>query len=361
MLGQMMWFKRFCDGEGLAFDFAVDFDSTHRNRSSVSVHRLLFSEQLRANLELRFTKRFLLTEFFAAVRTGAFSNSDGPMLITAVDSSNSGENNVWRMNAFQLHCLRKGYLSERFPYWGCSLENWTKHGALWCETPSLRDESPERCLIHLRLGDCAVLYRDEQEPWLADLFEGEVCASNRFFSGKEFDLYRYGLHPDYPERHYAERGARAPVVSSFVEKISELENAHKKQAKPIEFAFATDGFTRAAETIHRPGAGVDRERIEKSLNGSLRPIVERCSVNDVGEAPGLLGPALRNVVAAKTLVTGPSLFGISVKTALQGECARDNWYCVNEVDSLSRHLQLPSLVDVPLAVYEARLVKELAG
>lgn len=47
MLGQMMWFRRFCDGHGIAHDFAVDLDRSPRNIVTQSVHDLLLGPQPR--------------------------------------------------------------------------------------------------------------------------------------------------------------------------------------------------------------------------------------------------------------------------------------------------------------------------
>ncbi len=358
MLGQVMWFKRFCDGCGLDFDVAVDLDASPRNRAEGALHRLFFDEAPRENLRRTFDDRISLREFFNSAISGAGVRPARDILVDAGLKDGAGGGNVWTLHEFQLHCLRNGFLSDRFPYWAAPLDRWTRRGALAQAGGSeSRDKAASSlCLIHSRIGDCCVLTRDRLPAALAAAFPKPVFAAQRFMSREDFQLYSFGLHPKMPPRHYAERGARLVDAEAYAAAAAALKQS---QDKPVRLQFISDGYTKPAEAIAK-ASGKDAASVESALNAMLAPVTALSDSVLLGETAALLAPTLQAVMDCDFLISGPSLFAVTTKLAVQGEGALDRWRMLDQSDTLSRYLQLPALVNLPLPVYEARLLQLIA-
>lgn len=177
ILGQAMWFKRFCDGHAVEFDLALDLDDAKRNRITESVHSLLFGEGIRANLRRNFTETIGIQTFFERVTRGTLSGT-GDILVEA-GLANPPDPGIWRFHAFQLHCLEQGLLSDTYPRWATGLQAWTREGRLAADTAAAAgDARPPVCLVHLRLGDCAVLTSEEASHAIGRHVPGQVIAAN---------------------------------------------------------------------------------------------------------------------------------------------------------------------------------------
>jgi len=154
MLGQMMWFRRFCECHGIAHDFAVDLDRSPRNIVTQSVHDLLLGPQPRLNLRLDFDETLGLNAFVWAVRSGSFSPKGKRIRVLAGVPRDPSEPGLWLSHAFQLHCLDSGFLSDRYPYWAADLSDLCSAGELARSgVVSAPGPVPERLFVHMRLGD----------------------------------------------------------------------------------------------------------------------------------------------------------------------------------------------------------------
>lgn len=353
MLGQLMWFKRFCDGAQIEFDFAVDLDDGSRNRHQQDLHTLFFSEQVRDNLSRSFDERINLRVFWERAVRGDISPSDAILVDSAIGDT-PWANNAWHLHAFQLHCLRNGYLSDAFPYWAVPLDRWTQHGQLaQSENQRTIRGSSNHCLIHVRIGDCAIIYKADLTGARFETFRQPVFTAKRFFSDEEFMLLRFGLHADFSPRFYAERGARLVKADTYAKAARALA---ARLDEPVDFTLATDGYTTVATAL-ADKLCLPSDDVEEELNQLLKPLDAFCKDRLVGEKNELLKPTLEKLLESSWLLTGPSLFAFTVKYALMGEPVRDQWLCLDETDTLSRYLQLPAIVDMPLSVFEARLAK----
>jgi hypothetical protein len=343
----MMWFKRFCDGHAITFDFIVDLDKSVRNRVSSSIQALLFGDRLSPpDID---AKTVPLTQFFVDVVEKSEKHKDEDIVVYAGDYKDPLNPGLWRFHEFQLHCLRNGFLSDTYPYWAVGLEEWTSQGAINLNDGQRRKDS-ETCLVHMRIGDCATLLSQEVEKDLDFVIPNYALSGGRLFSRTEFSLYKMGLLRDVPQRHYAERGAR--IVEPSVMANSVLNS--KASGKEHDIVFATDGFTRAAQALSHQ-MDESAEGIEERLSGLLHPLTDLADRSMVGEDGALLHEVLVEIAKSKWLISTSSLFPITVKCALEGEPAKRSWTIVDQMDDLSKYLQLPSLVDHPREVLEARL------
>ncbi len=347
MLGQMMWFKRFCCGLNIEFDFAFDMDASDRNRHANNIHQLFFGEGVRENLRQPYDELICLRTFFERATSGSYSSRNSIILVDPLVDKTLNVVNAWGFHAFQHYCLEKGFLGDVFPYWASDLTSWTAEGAL-AHVDACPNDRPT-CLIHMRHGDCVVLTQSELKDKIDASLPGPVYATNRFFSEDEFLLYQMGLHPKFPPRHYAERGGRLVKVSSVLEQAVDAASD-----APVEFTFVTDGYTQPSKVIGRVTEHAP-EAVEQALNVSFLPILDIAKRHFVGETGDQLAPTIEAAAHSDQLITGSSLFPFLAKYAVHGEKARTGWRCIDEMDSLSRYLQLPSLVDIPQHIFGAQL------
>jgi hypothetical protein len=354
MLGQMMWFKRFVAGHNIDFDFAVDLDHSPRNYVTTSIHNLLFGPRLRQNTNIDFDESIGLNAFFEQVRTGKFRLNGRKLRILAGDIKNPAEPGLWRSHAFQLHCLEKGFLADRYPYWVEDLSEFTREGEL---ADSGRISAPGQqarlLFAHLRLGDSAVLSSAKVSELTGRETPGYMLASSKFMSQDEYELYRMGLHKTFPPPHYAERGARNLRPETMAQAMRAAQGAAGSELTTI---FATDGYSRAAAWLS-PRIGLSAAEIEPALNTLLHPVTSLADQNLIGETGDTLVEVLGLIAQADILLTTSSLFVPTVKCALSGRQALDHWTMLDESDTLSRYLQLPTVVDHPPAIFQACLEK----
>jgi len=250
MLGQIMWFKRFCRGYGLDFDIAFDLDQSRRNTVTESIHELIFSGNVKENINRSFDEVIGLSIFFQRVLDGEkFLRRD--ILVLGGINRETGEPGLWRFHAFQLHCLDMGFLLDRFPYWYVDLRDYTEQGMLAKQglvtmpsNDSLRHGTS--CFAHMRLGDTVVITRNEIEILTGYTISGDVLAADRMMTEMEFELYRLGLNEKFSQRHYAERGARGVRVSVFAQAIESLRRDCGPEASVL---FSTDGYSRIARRL----------------------------------------------------------------------------------------------------------------
>lgn len=274
------------------------------------------------------------------------------MLVYSGDPKVPSEPGLWRLHKFQLHCLTNGFLSNRYPYWADGLQRWTRAGQLAQSGKlALPDAVPGRCLAHMRLGDCASLKSAQVSQLLETPVPGFAFAANRFFTETDYRLYQMGMFNGLPARHYAERGARQVDPETFATTLGQVKADHSDALKVI---FATDGYSRFANTIAEKVAP-DAETVEQALNRQLDPV---CAVSDtvhIGEDGDSLYDVLHEIAAADLMVTTSSLFVPTVKVALSGIEALERWTVVDQADSLSEYLQLPSVVPYSYPLYSRRL------
>ncbi|KAF5041336.1 hypothetical protein DSECCO2_524050 [anaerobic digester metagenome] len=356
ILGQMMWFKRFCRGHKLDFDYALDLDDSKRNIASKGLHTLFFDEQLKCNLHREVAETIGLNDFFYRVLKGVFDTTRD-VRVFAGTLGNVTEPGLWRLPEFQLHCLEQGFLSSRFPYWETSLEEWTCHGeiAKAGKGCALTGRTPRTCLVHLRIGDCAVLLSKDIERLLGVSVPGYAFALNRFMPQEEFELYQLGLHHEIFPRHYAERGARLVSMHAVCQAVRHVQ---EKYGQDIEITLISDGYSRVATQLAQM-INMPQIDIEAGLNQNFDPILNECSKVLVGEYRNNLPDVVLQITQAEVLVTGPSLFAPTVKCALCGEASLQNWIVVDETDVISRYLQHPCLINHSQHIFKAMLQRQI--
>jgi hypothetical protein len=351
MLGQMMWFKRFADGHGIDFDFAVDLDHSPRNHVTKSIHDLLLGPRLRRNTAIEFDESLYLNAFFAQVKAGTFRPNGRKLRILAGEIGNPAEPGLWRSHAFQLHCLEKGLLADRYPYWVEDLSEFTAEGELARSGRVVPPGRPARLqFAHLRLGDTIALPSAKISALTGRETPGHMLAGARLMSRDEYDLYRMGLHKSLPPRHYAERGARNLRPETMAQAMQ------GRAAQGLTTIFATDGYSRAAVWL-APRIDLPAAKIEPALNRLLEPVTSLADLSLIGETGDTLADVLGHIAQAVRLLTTSSLFVPTVKAALSGRQALDHWTMLDESDTLSRYLQLPAIVDHPPAIFQACLEK----
>lgn len=347
ILGQMMWFKRFCDGHSIAFDYIVDLDKSARNRVTNSIQALFFGDRLTGSIVD--ARVMPLTSFFIEVALNDKDFRGEDVIVYAGDYRNKENPGLWRFHEFQLHCLQNGFLSDTYPYWAIGLEDWTCHGSLKHREEETHS-GKESCLVHMRIGDCATLLSQDVKNRLGFEIPSYALSGGRLFSEREYSLYKMGLLKDLPPRHYAERGGRIVAPETMAHSILDM----KASVDECEIVLATDGYTRAAQCLSKQMIE-EASDLEQRLNALLHPIVELVDRSLVGEKGALLHEVLFEIAQADTIISTSSLFPITVKCALEGESVKDRWTVVDQMDTLSRYLQEPAVVDHSMDVFLARL------
>ncbi len=357
MLGQVMWFKRFAVGHGIDFDVAMDLDQSPRNSVTSSIHDLLFGARLRQNYYRDYDESMGLNAFFEQVRIGKFRLNGRKLRVVAGMDNNPCEPGLWRSHVFQFHCLEKGFLSDRYPFWMEDLSEFTCEGELAVgRRISTPGQEPRLLLAHLRLGDTAELPSAKIAELTGKETPGYMLANARLMPQEEYELYRMGLHNTLPPRHYAERGARNLRPETMAHAMRAIQGAAGPELATV---FATDGYSRASAWL-APRIGLPATEIEPALNTLLHPVTSLADQSLIGETGETLVKVLEKIAQADRLLTTSSLFVPTVKCAISGRQALDHWTMLDESDTLSRYLQLPALVNHSLAVFQACLRKEAA-
>lgn len=351
ILGQMMWFKRFCTGHGIDFEFGLDLDHSRRNSVTSSIHELFFGRNLKRKAVEDFDETIGLNAFFRDVVSGRFRLAGKKVRVVSGENNNPGEPGLWRSHAFHLHCLERGFLADRFPYWAEDLSEFMRDGAIARSgrlAPAGRKS--KALLTHLRLGDIVAIPTARIAEILGTPVPGAVLATGRIMSEADWDLYRMGMLGGLPPRHYAERAARLVSVEAMANMIA----GHQARTPELEVVFATDGYSRAAQWLAGK-INLPAEAIEKAFNAMLDPITSLVSRSYIGETGDSLSEVLWSIAEADRLVTTASLFPLTVKCALIGRQALDGWTMIDESDTLSQYLHLPTAIDHSLVILEAQL------
>lgn len=214
---------------------------------------------------------------------------------------------------------------------------------------SKNDDQRPLAVLHMRLGDCLVIHREDFSQQFHYLFEKDFLTTIGFMTQKEFSSYRKGYYDARP-RHCAERFGRFVSQERYIQALGLIP-----QVKQYRIVLMTDGFDRILRqlTTLLPGqhgsiySALKTELYQKYIN----QLLQHCDEHICGETVDSAYSSALFALKADIIISGPSLFVPALRCAVLGSKSLRNWIMLDDQTELDKYHQLPCLVNQDFEEY----------
>ena len=348
MLGQMMWFKRHATRQ--QFDYRIIIDELVTSKRNIGFQvifeklvqftdKCVLKADVPSNIRTLSLQQF--HDLFTHQKTNKsehFANCIELFSDVKIEAKSWGQN-YWHDHHIQLQMARNGAIDSIFPFYFCGLEDLLKVND---SLTSKDDNEKPLAVVHMRLGDCLAIHREDFSQQFHHLFEKEYLTTNGFMTQKEFNSYRKGYFAARP-RHSAERIGRFVKQERYIQALGLIP-----QVKQYRIVLVTDGFDHILRQLTNllPGqdgsiySALKDELHQKYINKLLR----HCDEHICGETADSAYSTALFALKADIIISGPSLFIPALRCAVLGVKSIRNWIMLDDQTDLDKYHQLPCLV-----------------